>query len=506
MDEKIQELAKKYRPLAVEILKEAIRVPADHIEDDPQCGLSNHEGPRLEYLRQKIVDIGAVANANDAGFDAYGNLRWKVYDPNDAVPPEEKTVVYFDGHTDTVQALRPRWLEAIGGGIDPYLGMTDPSKVDWDFLSEELGHLPPEDERHHLVFGRGAADQLGGVVCQIVASKIMLELASEGALRGVTVMSYGSVTEEDNDGGGPAYILREELPHAGSERTPDVVILTEGTGDSEKGAVGIYRGQRGRMQIEVEVTGKSCHGSMPWEGRNPLEYGAAIIAEAAERYSRGDGFAEDPFLGKGTRTASFATLDTPSDCAVPERFTFRFDRRLTPGEDPDGALRDVEQMDSVTRARRDGLEVTVRAPFYDQPTCKGFVLGNGQIYPGWVTPENHPVVGAAAEAYRRVATPLVTAEKTSGLLSSEPRVDRWIFSTDGVGFCLHEDESKLSVPDSKGWIRSGRFLHPPMFGIGPGIEQNTHKIGECVDSRELDLAIAVLARFPSLYRSRQSSK
>ncbi len=52
-------------------------------------------------------------------------------------------------------------------------------------------------------------------------------------------MSYGSVTEEDNDGGGPAYILREELPRAGSERIPDVVILTEGTGDAEKGAVGI---------------------------------------------------------------------------------------------------------------------------------------------------------------------------------------------------------------------------------------------------------------------------
>ncbi len=212
MDEKIQELARKYRPLAVEILKEAIRIPADHIDNDPQCGLSNHEGPRLEYLRRKIIEIGAVRDSNDVGFDAYGNLFWKAYDPNDAVPPEEKKVIYLDGHTDTVQALRPRWHEAIGGGIDPYLGLTAPSKVNWDFLAEELGYLPPDNERHHLVFGRGAADQLGGVVCQIVACKIMQELVAEGALSGVIVMSYGSVTEEDNDGGGPAYILREELP------------------------------------------------------------------------------------------------------------------------------------------------------------------------------------------------------------------------------------------------------------------------------------------------------
>ncbi len=497
MDEKIQELAKKYRPLAVEILKEAIRIPADHIDHDPQCGLSNHEGPRLEYLRRKIIEIGAVRDSNDVGFDAYGNLFWKAYDPNDGISPEEKSVIYMDGHTDTVQALRPRWHEAIGGGIDPYLGLTDPSKVNWDFLAEELGYLPPDDERHHLVFGRGAADQLGGVVCQIVACRIMQELVADGALSGVIVMSYGSVTEEDNDGGGPAYILREELPRAGAERIPDVVILTEGTGDADKGAVGIYRGQRGRMQIEVEVTGKSCHGSMPWEGRNPLEYGAAIIVEAAERHALGKGFADDPFLGKGTRTASFATLDTPSDCAVPERFTFRFDRRLAPGEDPQKALEDIEQMASVTRARQGGLKVTVRPPYYNQPTWKGFVLGNDQIYPGWVTPEDHPAIQTATEVYRRVVTPLIASEKTSALLRSKPRVARWIFSTDGVGFCLHEEDTKLSVPPKKGWVRSGRFRHPAMFGIGPGIEQNTHKIGECVDERELDPVIAFLARFPS---------
>jgi acetylornithine deacetylase/succinyl-diaminopimelate desuccinylase-like protein len=38
-----------------------------------------------------------------------------------------------------------------------------------------------------------------------------------------------------------------------------------------------------------------------------------------------------------------------------------------------------------------------------------------------------------------------------------------------------------------------------MFGLGPGIEQNTHKIGECVDLRELQHAIAFLARFPSVF-------
>jgi acetylornithine deacetylase/succinyl-diaminopimelate desuccinylase-like protein len=40
-----------------------------------------------------------------------------------------------------------------------------------------------------------------------------------------------------------------------------------------------------------------------------------------------------------------------------------------------------------------------------------------------------------------------------------------------------------------------------MIGIGPGIEQNAHTIGECVDMREVVHAVALLARFPSAFVS-----
>ncbi|HEY5610829.1 MAG TPA: peptidase dimerization domain-containing protein, partial [Thermoanaerobaculia bacterium] len=282
------------------------------------------------------------------------------------------------------------------------------------------------------------------------------------------------------------------------------VILTEGTGCAELGAVGLYRGQRGRMQIEVEVTGKSCHGSMPWEGRNPLEYGASIIVEAAERSRNAEGFSRDAFLGPGTRTASFASLATPSDCAVPERFTFRFDRRLTAGEDPEAALEDVRRLESVVRATADGLRVDVRAPLYTEPTWKGYRLNNPQIYPGWVTPADHASVRAAVDAYKQVASPVIRSRETRGELRREPRVARWIFSTDGVGFPTRAN-GKLTIPDSKLWVRDGEFRYPAMLGIGPGIEQNTHKIGECVDSREFVPVVAFLARFPTLYHATKSA-
>jgi acetylornithine deacetylase/succinyl-diaminopimelate desuccinylase-like protein len=508
LDERIALLAARYRPLAARILAEAIRIPADYVDKpeeeggDPLCGLSNHEGPRLEYLRRTVVEVGAVRQAEDSAFDEYGNLVWFVQDEADGIPARDKRVIYLDGHADTVNALRAQWREKTNGAIDAYDGLVDPARVDRAVLRGLLGYLPPDREWEHLLFGRGSADQLAGVVAQIVASKILLELAPEGALRGVIVRSYATAAEEDNDGGGPLYLMGRVLPGAAPELVPDVVVLTEGTGDSRKGALGLYRGQRGRMQIELVVTGRSCHGSMPWEGLNPFEHGGAIVAEAARRYDAREGFLDHPFLGHGTRTASWAKLDTPSDCAVPERLTLRFDRRLTVGETPEAALRDIEALNAVRAARAAGLQVSIGVPRYSQRTWRGYLADNPQIYRGWVTPEEHPAIRAAIDAYRRVVTPNVTEPQgtaPSGALRREPRVDRWIFSTDGVGFPVPVRDEKIAVPERKRWVVSGDVKHPAMFGIGAGIEQNTHRVGECVDLRELQHAIAVLARFPSLF-------
>jgi len=502
LDTRVAELAKRDLPLAAELLAEVIRIPADYVDRtdelaDPRCGLSNHEGPRLEYLRRRIVEIGAVRSAEDVGFDAFGNLVWTVQDPDDGVAPEDKRLIFFDGHSDTVKALRDQWKAKIGG-VDAYDGHKG-GEIDRAFLRRELGHVPTDAEWEHLLFGRGSADQLGGVIAEVVATRILLELAPEGALRGVVVKAYATAAEEDNDGGGPRYIVDQELPGAPAEKLPDVVILTEGTGDANKGALGIYRGQRGRMQIEVVVTGRSCHGSMPWEGLNPLEFGAAIIVEAAQAYNDRDGFLDNDFLGHGTRTASWATLESPSDCAVPDKFTFRFDRRLTIGETPEGSVADVERLASVTRAREAGLSVDVRIPRYNDLTWRGYDPNNPQVYPGWLTPDDHPAVTTAVDVYQRVISPFVEEGGTRGQLRKEPRVDRWIFSTDGVGFPVPLDDARFNIPERKRWVVSGAVKHPAMFGIGPGIEQNTHKIGECMDTRELQHAIAFLARFPEAF-------
>jgi hypothetical protein len=154
-------------------------------------------------------------------------------------------------------------------------------------------------------------------------------------------------------------------------------------------------------------------------------------------------------------------------------------------------------MDAVRAARAAGLALEVAVPRYEQPTWRGYVPGNPQIYMGWVTPEEHPALTAAVATWRAVVTPRVPpGREAGGAMRREARVDRWIFSTDGVGWPVPAAETRIQVPERKHWVTAGSYRHAAMFGIGTGIEQNTHKIGEVLDTRELQHAIAFLARYP----------
>ena len=77
----------------------------------------------------------------------------------------------------------------------------------------------------------------------------------------------GTVQEEDCDGLCWQYIIHEDGVR------PEFVVSTEPTDG------GIYRGQRGRMEIRVDVKGVSCHGSAPERGDNAIYKMADILQD-----------------------------------------------------------------------------------------------------------------------------------------------------------------------------------------------------------------------------------
>src|SRR5450830_1686637 len=281
----IARLAERYTPDMVRFLREMIAIPAE----------SGGERPVIERVRAEMEACGF----DEIRVDPMGNILGRV--------GSGKTVIALDAHLDTV-------------------GVGDPSTWTRDPYKGEL--------KDGIIYGRGAGDMEGGFAASVYGARIAKEL---GLLDGVQLWVTGTVMEEDCDGLCWQYILREKV------LAPDVVVITEPT------KLGVYRGHRGRMEIEVRTQGLSCHGSAPERGVNAVYKMAPIIADI-ERLNDRLAATADPFLGKGTVTISDIRSTSPSLCAVADSSTIHLDRRLTRGETMEHAVAEIQALESVKKA------------------------------------------------------------------------------------------------------------------------------------------------------------
>ena len=186
----VKEAAKNYEGAMTKFLRDLIAIP----------GESCREEGVIKRITKEMIELGF----DRVDIDPMGNVLGYI-------GKGEKLIAY-DAHIDTVGiGERSNWT------FDPYEGYE---------TEEEIG-------------GRGASDQLGGIVSAVYGAKIMKDL---GLLpEKYSILVTGTVQEEDCDGLCWQYIIQE------SQIKPEFVVITEPTDGN------IYRGQRGRMEIRVEV-------------------------------------------------------------------------------------------------------------------------------------------------------------------------------------------------------------------------------------------------------------
>jgi putative selenium metabolism hydrolase len=366
-----------------------------------------------------------------------------------------KTLIGFDAHIDTVGiGNKNNWK------FDPYQGFE---------TETEIG-------------GRGTSDQLGGIVSAVYGAKIMKDL---GLLSDkYTVLVTGTVQEEDCDGLCWQYIINED------KIRPDFVVSTEPTDG------GIYRGQRGRMEIRVDVKGVSCHGSAPERGDNAIYKMADILQDirslnendAAEgtkikglvkmldkKYNQE--YEEANFLGRGTVTCSEIFFTSPSRCAVADSCAISLDRRMTAGETWESCLDEIRALPNVQKY---GQDVTVSMYQYSRPSYKKLTYPIECYFPTWVIPQDHKVTKSLEEAYKNLfGDSRIGAAETAAARKARPLTDKWTFSTNGV-----------SIMGRNGI---------PVIGFGPGAEAQAHAPNEKTWKQDLVTCAAVYAALPTIY-------
>ena len=364
-------------------------------------------------------------------------------------------IIAYDAHIDTVGIGNiNNWT------FDPYDGYENET---------EIG-------------GRGVSDQCGGVVSAVYGAKIMKDynLIPEG----YKIMVVGSVQEEDCDGLCWQYIINEDKVR------PEFVVSTEPTDG------GIYRGQRGRMEIRIDVKGVSCHGSAPERGDNAI-YKMADILQDVRALNENDAadeteikglvkmldkkynpeWEEANFLGRGTVTTSEIFFTSPSRCAVADSCAVSLDRRMTAGETWESCLDEIRALPSV---KKYGDDVKVSMYEYSRPSWTELVYPIECYFPTWVIPKDHKVTSALEEAYHNLyGTERMGNAETEAMRKARPLTDKWTFSTNGV-----------SIMGRNGI---------PCIGFGPGAEAQAHAPNEKTWKDDLVRCAAVYAALPTAY-------
>ena len=430
---RIKDAAQKYEADMTRFLRDIVKYPGE------SCGEKAHIDRIAEEMRKLDFDkVEIDPQGNVLGYMGTG-----------------KTLIGYDAHIDTVGI----------GNID-----------NWEFDPYEGFESETE------IGGRGTSDQCGGIVSAVYGAKIMKDL---GLLNDkYTVLVTGTVQEEDCDGLCWQYIINEDGVK------PEFVVSTEPTDG------GIYRGQRGRMEIRVDVKGVSCHGSAPERGDNAIYKMADILQEIRalnendadektsikglvkmldEKYN--PEWKEARFLGQGTVTVSQIFYTSPSRCAVADSCAVSLDRRMTAGETWESCLDEIRALPSVQKY---GDDVEVSMYNYDRPSYTGCVYPIECYFPTWVIPQDHKVTKALEAAYKGLyGDKRLGNEETAPSRINRPLTDKWTFSTNGV-----------SIMGRNGI---------PCIGFGPGAEAQAHAPNEKTWKDDLVRCAAVYAALPAMY-------
>lgn len=430
---KIKETAKNYEADMSAFLRDIVRYPGESCDEKAHIERIAQEMRKLAFDKVEIDPQGNVLGYMGTG----------------------STLIGFDAHIDNVGI----------GNID-----------NWDFDPYEGYETETE------IGGRGVSDQLGGIVSAVYGARIMKDL---GLLSDrYQVLVTGTVQEEDCDGLCWQYIINEDKVR------PEFVVSTEPTDG------GIYRGQRGRMEIRVDVQGVSCHGSAPERGDNAIYKMADILQDVRALNENDDAdesevkglvkmlnekynpqWKEAIFLGRGTVTVSEIFFTSPSRCAVADSCAVSLDRRMTAGETWESCLDEIRALPSV---KKYGDDVKVSMYTYDRPSYTGCVYPIECYFPTWVIPEDHKVTKALEEAYKGLYGERRLGNlETEALRKDRPLTDKWTFSTNGV-----------SIMGRNGI---------PCIGFGPGAEAQAHAPNEKTWKDDLVRCAAVYAALPSVY-------
>ncbi len=373
------------------------------------CAIPSYDSQIAEVGERAAQEMRALG-FDEVRFDRMGNVLGRI--------GSGATILLYDSHIDTV-------------------GVGDRAEWRWDPFTGKV-----EDG---ILYARGACDEKGSTPGMIYGLALARDL---GLLDGCTAYYFGNM-EEWCDGIAPHALVEVEGIR------PDFVVIGEPT------RMQVYRGHKGRVEMQIIAKGRSAHAASNFLGDNAIYKLLPIIEKISQLEPQ---LGDDPFLGHGRITVTDLRVKTPSINAVPDEATAFIDRRMTFGETS------AQVLDQVRQLVGSAPDVHMELLHYAEPSYTGFVFPVDKIFPSWALAEDHPLVQAGQQ----------TLQLLNG---TAPTIGKWDFSTNGTYWM-----GKAGIPS---------------IGFGPGDEIHAHTVIDQVNLDDVVRATEFYALLPALIKHEQ---
>lgn len=363
--------------------------------------LPGEEKPLADFFLKEFEKLGVEAFRDGAG-NVLAVLRGAGGGPN----------VMLNGHLDIVpEGERKHWEP-----YDPY----DARLVDGELI------------------GRGLADLKGGLCVQYFAFRQFALAARRGVRPPGNLLFALVVMEEPAESMGTEYLFEVTLKEL--NLSCDLVYLSEPTSGD------LALGHRGKVELVVEVQGRTAHSSEPRQGVNAVEKAIPVLNAVFDGF--GDPPDSHPLLGESSMTVTDVEVLPGGLSVIPDVCRIYVDRRYLPPRTTGDCIAQIEAFLQRQRMKDPAFSAKVY-PRTTLRTCyTGYAKEMERKHPAWITEREHPFVQKSFEALEEIGQ---NPQEKYWKFGTDGSVTRGVFGIPTIGYSMaeerwaHQPKERVSV-------------------------------------------------------------
>ncbi len=384
--------------------------------------LSGEEKGCADIYMKALEEIGAEHYRDEAG-NVIGVIRGTGEGPN----------IVSNGHMDVVpEGNLEAWED-----LDPFQAVVKDGEI----------------------YGRGSADMLSGLSVQFFAFREIKKLVDKGAKLSGDLTFTAVVHEEPAESAGAICLYDKSFPKYNLKA--DLVYLGEPTNNNLK------LGQRGKVELVIDVYGKVAHSSAPWRGISAVEKAQPVIQAILNNFYETSVTHEKLGFSAMTITDVVVSPGKMYSC-VPDHCEITVDRRYVPPMTIESCIAQVQKFLDYLSEKDPDFKAEVHQRINHRVCYTGYETDVAKQHPAWIDDRDNPLIDLTFEVLRGLGQDPKEEYKLAGTDGSIScgvhKIPTIIYSPAEEAYC-HKAKEHLNIEKALNAIEGYTALYCKIFGL-----------------------------------------